>query len=109
MRKGKQKSGASERGTLSERICRALDIKPDAAFGGSLIEIRGRGSITVRGGGRILKYTENEIRLELRKSVLSVCGKRLVCITYYAGAVGIEGRIDSVCFIAPDASGVREK
>ena len=86
-----------------ERVNRALDIPPDLWPHGTLIEIRGRESMTVRGGGKILVYTPERICLALGEGVLSVCGRRLFCTSYCVGAIGIDGQIDDVRF-AEDAS-----
>ena len=75
----KKEKQEEEKIPLSERLCRTLDIPPDILPTSGLIEIRGRGLLKLRGGGRILCYT-------------------LVCISYCVGAVGIEGRIDKVEF-----------
>ena len=92
------KEEREERENLRERLCRHLDIPPDFFGGESLVEIRGRGSVTVKGGGRILLYTPEEIRIALAKSVLSIGGEGLVCTSYYPGAIGVEGRIFQVSF-----------
>lgn len=81
-----------------ERICRALDIEPDVLPHSSLVEIRGRSAVTVSGGGKILDYTDGEIKLALKKGAISIRGKRLVCASFCAGKVRIEGRIESVSF-----------
>ena len=95
-----------ERGaSLRERLSRSLDIPPDLFVGGSLIEIRGQNAVSVRGGGRILCYTEEEIRIALRTCVISVRGKRLICTSYCRGAIGIDGQIESVCFCACEERG----
>lgn len=86
------------RESLRERICRGLDIEPDVFPNESMVEIRGRGSMIVRGCGRILLYTPDEIRLEMGESEITVWGERLVCTSYYLGAVGIDGRINGVNF-----------
>lgn len=83
---------------FSERMCRALDIEPDVLLGSSLIEIRGRGAVTIGGGGRILDYTDEEIRIALKKGAVVINGKHLVCASFCAGKVRIEGRIKSVKF-----------
>lgn len=93
-----KKNSKGERAGLKERLSRTLDIPPDLFPGGSLIEIRGQNALSVRGSGRILCYTEEEIRVALRASVLSVRGKRLVCTSYCRGTLGIDGQIESVCF-----------
>lgn len=87
-----------EKAGLRERLCRGLDIPPDLLPGSALIELRGQNAMTVKGCGRILLYTPEEIRIGLKKGYLSVCGKRLVCTSYYAGAVGIDGCICRVSF-----------
>ncbi len=81
-----------------ERMSRALDMPPDLIGRGSLVEIRGRGMMTVRGNGKILVYTPTEIAVALHDGVLTVHGRCLVCTSYYVGALGIEGKIDEVVF-----------
>jgi len=87
-----------KRGELRERLCRRLDLSPDLFSGEGLVEIRGRGAVTVRGGGRILLYTPEEIRIAMGKYTISVSGDALVCTSYYQGAVGVDGRIFAVSF-----------
>lgn len=86
--------------TRRERLCRMLDISPEALIGGHAVEIEGRSFVKIRGGGSILLYTPTEIRVSLRKKneFVSVCGKDLSCSTYNRGALGVEGLIDSVSF-----------
>ncbi|MBQ8141206.1 MAG: YabP/YqfC family sporulation protein [Clostridia bacterium] len=84
--------------SFREKLCKKLDIDPDILPRGSLIELRGREALTVRGCGKILAYSPERIKLALGEGVLSVSGKRLVCISYYANAVGIEGYINTVSF-----------
>ena len=81
-----------------EKLWRKLDIPPDCLGKEPLIEIRGRGEVTVRGCGKILVYTPEEIRLCLHDGYVSVVGSRLVCTSYYVGAVGIEGKIHGISF-----------
>ena len=85
--------------TRRERLCRMLDISPESLIGGSAIEIEGRSFVKIRGGGAILLYTPEEIRISLKKGeFISICGTDLSCSTYNRGALGIEGIIDSVSF-----------
>lgn len=109
MRDNERKSEKEGRLCFSERICRALDIEPDAAPHTSLVEIRGRSAVTVGGGGRILDYTDSEIRLALKKGAIAIRGKRLVCASFCAGKVRIEGRIESVSFEDDVKKGGMEK
>ena len=93
------KDRASEnKESVRERLTRRLDLPPDLFGGEGMVEIRGRGAVTVRGGGRILRYTPEEIRILLPRCVLSIRGEDLVCTSYYRGAVGIDGRIGGVTF-----------
>ncbi len=96
----RKKGGEAERekADLREKLSKHLDIPPDVFPGESLVEIRGRGSVTVRGGGKILAYTPEEIRIALKRGCLSVQGRRLICTSYYVGAVGIDGCICRISF-----------
>lgn len=84
--------------SVRARICRALDLYPDALGGEACVEIRGRGYVAVRGCREILGYTSERISLSLLRGALSVEGEDLVCVSYLSGAVGIEGRIGCVRF-----------
>ena len=85
--------------TRRERLCRMLDISPESLIGGYAIEIEGRSFVKIRGGGSILLYTPDEIRVALsRGEFISVCGSSLSCSTYNRGALGVEGIICSVSF-----------
>ena len=86
--------------TRRERLCRLLDLSPEAFSFGHAIEIQGRGFVKIRGGGAILLYTPEEIRISLdrRGNLVSVRGSGLSCAAYNKGALGIEGCIDSVSF-----------
>ena len=92
-----------------ERVSRALDVPPDLLPGGSLLEVRGRGMMTVRGSGRILLYSPEEVCVELDHGVLSVKGRRLVCTSYHPGTLGVEGRIDEIVFGDAIVSGRKEE
>ena len=85
--------------TLVERLTVEHDIPPELLTGGCFIEIRGRNSVVVRGCRRILTYSESRVTLRLRNEALEVTGKRLTCISYLAGAVAVEGLVDSVSFL----------
>ncbi len=89
----------SEHESLTELINRHLDIKPDILPGGVMIAIRGRNSMTVSGSVLIQLYTPTEIKLSLSHGALSIKGKRLVCISYNAEELSIDGEIDSVSFL----------
>lgn len=92
------KDREENRESFKERICRGLDIEPDVFPHEGMVELRGRGSMIVRGCGRILVYKPDEIRLEMGDCEMRVWGERLVCTSYYLGAVGIEGRISGINF-----------
>lgn len=94
----KETGKREEKAGLREKLCQRLDIPPDLLPGAGLVEIRGRNSVSVRGCGKILVYTPEEIRIGLRKGSLLIVGKRLICTSYHAGAVGIDGWIDRVSF-----------
>lgn len=85
---------------LPERICRALDIPTEVLPSVATVEIHGRGQVKICGGGAILLYSPQEIRIALggEGGYISVRGVALGCSSYNRGAVGIEGRIISVSF-----------
>ena len=85
--------------SMKERIRRALDIPPDAIFRDSMIEIRGRGMITVHGCERIARYLPGEIRIVSAGGGILILGESLICVSFCAGSVGIEGRVHSVAFL----------
>ena len=83
---------------IKERLCHALDIQPDVFPNESLVEIRGRNGVTVKGGGRFLTYTDTLIRIGRGKTVLRIEGTRLCCTAYHVGAAVVDGLISSVSF-----------
>ena len=94
MKKGKK----TDKAEMRERLCHALDIQPDVFPLETMIEIRGRSSVTVKGSGKVLTYTDSVIRLCVRKGVLRIEGKRLCCASYHVGAAVIDGYVRLVCF-----------
>ena len=94
----KEKSSKHERETLSEKIIKKLDIPPDILPGGTMVAIRGRASVSITGSTGIVLYTPEEIRLSLRNGALSVRGCRLMCTSYNAEELRIDGKISSVEF-----------
>ena len=87
-----------KRPRLSERLYRALDIQPDALPSSTLIELRGRNLLTVRGGGKITSYTQSEIRIAVKGGELKIVGERLFCAAYHRGAAVIDGEIRGLEF-----------
>ena len=60
--------------------------------------MRGRHTLTVHGCQRILGFTPCEVRLAVKDATLTVKGRRLICTSYLAGAVGVEGYICGITF-----------
>lgn len=85
--------------TLAEWLAVDHDLPPELLSGGCFVEIRGRNSVVVRGCRRILNYSESRVTLKLKREIIEVTGKRLTCISYLAGAVAVEGLVDSVSFL----------
>lgn len=100
----RKKSGDHPRRSAPEWMAVHLDFPPDVWEGGLRLELRGRNALTVHGCRRILDYRPEEIRLAVKNAVLSVRGERLICTSYLAGAVSIDGRIDAMIF-DPDGEG----
>lgn len=87
-----------EKRDIKERLCHALDIQPDIFPSESFVEIRGRNAVTVKGGGKMLTYTDSLIRICVGKGAVRIEGVRLCCTAYHIGATVIDGRIDTVAF-----------
>ena len=88
-----------ERRTFSEWLAIDGDIPAELFAGGCFIELHGRNSVVVRGCKRILTYSESRVALKMKREIVEVTGKRLTCISYLAGAVSVEGLVDSVSFL----------
>ena len=95
--------------SLGERICNALDISPGLLPRKTFIEIHGKDLVKIQNAGKILLYTDNEIRISLRsrEGCVRVCGSALRCSSYNVGAIGIHGRIGSVDFCEGEKENVR--
>ena len=85
---------------LRERIGTLFGIPADAVglTNGFMAELRGQGTVTVRGCRRILTYSPETIRLDTRDGEISIVGEKLTCTAYSADSIGIEGRIGGVYF-----------
>ncbi len=89
---------ATNRCPLPEWLAVRLDIPSDVMEGGMRVELRGRNTLLIQGCQRILHYAPDLLRLQMKGAILRITGARLVCHSYLAGAVGVEGRIDGICF-----------
>ena len=94
-----QKEKHKIRRSFSELMTCDYDIPAEILSGGCYVEIRGRNRVSVRGCRRIILYTPTKVILKMKREMLRVCGKRLSCVTYFAGAIAVEGIIDSVSFL----------
>lgn len=87
-----------ERCPLPEWLSTRLDVPSDLWTGGMRVDLRGRNDVVIHGCCKILDYHPDEVRLQMKTCRLSVKGVRLRCMSYLAGAVVLDGRIDSVSF-----------
>lgn len=83
--------------SAAEWLEKKFDISPDLVSG-IRIEIRGQNRLLLEGCRKILKYSEQEMLLDLGKVRLRVCGRRLWCTSFISGALGVGGEILSVSF-----------
>ncbi len=95
MKKTNKKRGAG----LAERLMRDHDVPPELLCGGCFMEFHGRCRLIVRGCRRVVKYSPENVVLRVYKNAVSIAGVRLTCISYLAGAVAVEGYINSVSFV----------
>lgn len=84
--------------SFSEKLCGCLDIPPDVLPHGTLVEIRGRTSVTLKGCGRVTEYGEGLICFAVRNGEICVCGKGLSCTAYRIGTAVVEGLVESIRF-----------
>ena len=87
------------RRSFSEFLTCECDVPGDLTSGGCYVELRGRNCVRVRGCRRIISYSPLRVLLKMKKDVICVRGKKLTCLTYFAGAISVEGIIDSVSFL----------
>ena len=90
---------ADRRDKLVARLVGDYDVPPELMHGGCFIEIRGRNSVVVRGCRKIIKYSTENIVLKMKRDLVEIAGKKLTCLTYFSGAVSVEGIIDSLSFV----------
>ena len=95
--KGREEKANKREGFLAT-LANDYDIPPELLHGGCFIEMRGRNNVVVRGCRRIIKYSTERVVLKMCRYSLIVTGKRLACLTYFSGAVSVEGIIDSISF-----------
>ena len=95
----KRKRVNTSKESLVERLVGEYDVPPELMCGGCFAEIRGRHHVTVRGCKRVVKYSPEAVMLKMRRDTIVIEGKRLRCLTYFSGAVSVEGIIDSICFV----------
>ena len=67
--------------------------------GREMIVLRGRGSVTLYGCRRILRYAKEEICICLGKRTVAVYGRHLICTCFSAGSMTVEGVIDGVRYL----------
>ena len=91
------KSKDKKRGFI-EYLSLKAELPSDALAGETRIELRGRSLLFIQGCRRILEYSPELVRVAVKGDTVSVRGVRLVCTSYHAGTVGVEGRISSVTF-----------
>ena len=96
---------ASDKESLVEKLVGGYDVPPEILCGGCFAEIRGRNHVTVRGCRRVVKYSPEAVVLKMIRESIVIVGKRLRCLTYFSGAVTVEGIIDTFSFLGADERG----
>ena len=93
-----------KRGFL-ELLASKAELPSDVLGNGVRIELRGRNTLFMQGCRRILKYSPSEMIMSARKEDVIIEGERLICSTYHAGTVTIEGEILSLRFAEASREG----
>lgn len=86
-----------ERDGFAKKIKRALEIN-ELMGERDRIEMVGLNELDVREVGRILFYSETEIRLSLRSYILKICGRDLYCVSFLGAVIRVSGEIESLEF-----------
>ena len=94
-----KRSVSDKKENLVARLVGDYDVPPELLNGGCFVEIRGRNSIIVRGCRKVVKYSTENIVLKLKRDLIEITGKKLICLTYLSGALSVEGIIDSLSFV----------
>lgn len=94
-----------EKRSFAERLGTFLDVPADLICGGCYLELRGQNNLNLQGCRRISVYTAEEIVLRLRRGCVRVRGRRLVCTSYHAGKVVIDGWITGIDFADTEEPG----
>ncbi len=92
-----KKREKEDRQTLGEMLCRRMDFPCDMA-NGNLIEIRGRGSVSVCGCRRILLYSHDRIELEGKDFDTIIIGKKLEFTGFGDKSAELCGLVDRIEF-----------
>jgi len=82
---------------LGKKLRRALEID-ELVDERDRLEMSGSSDLTIREVGRILLYSETEIRLSLSSYVLKIFGEGLYCVSYLGAVVRVSGEISSLEF-----------
>ena len=83
---------------LIEYLSVKAELSSDALAGEVRIELRGRSSLFLGGCKKILKYSPEEMIIEGKGDTIKIKGERLVCTSYHAGNISVDGSIISVSF-----------
>ncbi len=73
-------------------------MRQSVVFGGTTVLWQGRNRLTVEGAEKIGFLSSERILVLLDKDSLSVCGKRLMCLSFQGKVLVIGGRIDSLSY-----------
>lgn len=92
-----KKENANKRGIV-EYLSLKAELSSDALAGEVRVEIRGRSSLFLGGCKKILKYSPEEMIVECKGDRIIIAGERLVCTSYHAGNISVDGSIASVSF-----------
>ena len=101
----KRERTPNDKESLVEKLVGGYDVPPEILCGGCFAEIRGRNQVTVRGCRRVVKYSPEAVVLKMKRESIVIVGKRLRCLTYFSGAVTVEGIIDTFSFLGTDERG----
>ncbi len=63
-----------------------------------ITEVGGEKELLILGVSRILRFGEEEMAFARRRDQVYVFGRKLACISYASGAIGLRGELVSISF-----------
>ncbi len=94
-----KKEQKKEKRGIVEYLSMKAELPSDILAGEVRVELRGRNTMFLCGCRRISNYSPKLIVFEIKGGRVGIFGEGLICTSYHAGTVSVEGYISSVRFL----------